>query len=87
MLSFQVPSLARPLASDDLAGFYLARLRRLLALPPAPDAELDLERLRRKAIYLTFLECRALGVGQQALAMLQAAPRPAPACPRPVGRG
>lgn len=53
--------------------FFLRRLRRLVALDRDPDLTDQERRLVRKAIYSTYLDCRALGVGEEARALLSAA--------------
>jgi hypothetical protein len=46
--------------------FYLNRLERLVALHPTPGLPFDAERLLHHAIYATFVDCRNLGLEQEA---------------------
>ena len=54
--------------------FFLARLERLVHTEPMSAIAFNAEHLRRRAIYLTYLECRERGLEDQARAILATQP-------------
>jgi hypothetical protein len=54
--------------------FFLARLHRLVMLDWDPDLDAQERRLVRRAIYSSYMDCRAMGVGEQAREILARAP-------------
>ncbi len=64
-----------PRSQEDFPRFFLARLRRMVAVrreqgPLLQTGELEL-RLLDKAVYSTFCDCLDLGVGDEARAVLR----------------
>ena len=53
-----------------LGEFYLNRLERLVTLRPTPGLPFDAARLLHHAIYATYVDCRNLGLEQEAHALV-----------------
>lgn len=54
--------------------FFLTRLRRLVIQNWDPDLDDEQRRLVRKAIYSTYMDCRAMGIGEAALTIVAEVP-------------
>lgn len=66
---FQTESSAET-TSPEWSEFFLRRLDRLTRLPRAPGRGFDAEKLLRRVIYTTYVDCRELGVGEKARDLL-----------------
>jgi len=70
MLNLQDATNGGALWANQLDVLLLTRLHRLIHLTASPDAPFDEEKLIRKAIYSTFIDCRERGLERQATVIL-----------------
>ena len=56
--------------SREWSELFLRRLDRLTRLHPEPGGGYDADRLLRRVIYTTYVDCRELGVGEKARDLL-----------------
>jgi hypothetical protein len=54
----------------ELPDFFVSRLQRLVTLHPEHGSRFDAERLLHHAIYSTYVDCRELGLGPEATAIV-----------------
>ena len=58
-------------STTRLQRLFIARLNRLVHLEATPNRDVDTAQLLRRAIYSTYIDCRELGLGDQARSIIR----------------